>query len=271
MTPREEILQWLQGQRHYEEGVEIYQRHGFNLMLKQRFRMAGKSALTEMTLEEELRKLAGLSETEMKNIKRKVAPPSVQPVRGDLKSPFSANRGSAAAHPNAATETAKKFLRFRERFPFLNNPECPDVLKVAVADMFTAYGRYKEAHAKLATMADDADAEETAKLAEEVVENYLQDRELWAELEHYRDHGELLGKAKIVRQAIEKKSLSALTDVELFKQLHSAKTQISKAKAMAKKADADDSEAQQHASQQLARWKVRHALIEEEIQTRKKK
>ena len=230
--------------------------------------MAGKSALTEMTLQEELRKLAGLSESEMKTIKRKATSSSVSP---SSQPSFSVSHGSAAAHPNAATETAKMVIRFRERFPFLNNPECPDVLKVAVADMFTAYGRYKEAHAKLAAMADDADAEETAKLAEEVVENYLQDRELWAELEHYRDHGELLGKAKIVRQAIEKKSLSTLTDVELFKQLHSAKTQISKAKAMAKKSDADDSEAQQHASQQLARWKVRHALIEEEIQTRKKK
>ena len=40
----------------------------------------------------------------------------------------------------AAPETVTKMIRFREKFTFLNSPDCPDILKILVSDMFTAYG-----------------------------------------------------------------------------------------------------------------------------------
>ena len=49
----------------------------------------------------------------------------------------------------AAPETVTKMIRFREKFTFLNSPDCPDILKILVSDMFTAYGKYKEAFANL--------------------------------------------------------------------------------------------------------------------------
>ena len=39
-----------------------------------------------------------------------------------------------------APEPVRKMIRFREKYTFLNSPDCPDVLKILVADMFTAYG-----------------------------------------------------------------------------------------------------------------------------------
>ena len=145
MTQREEILQWLNGPRSYDQGIDIYQRYGFNLMLKQMFRRSGRTDLTEMTLLEELRKLANLTEAQLKAIKPTAA----------LSVAVSQQPSTRHSRPTA-TDATKQAIRFRERFPFLNEPSCPDVLKVAVADMFTAYGRYKEAHAKLQTIDDAA-------------------------------------------------------------------------------------------------------------------
>lgn len=280
MTQREEILQWLNSPRSYDQGIDIYQRYGFNLMLKQMFRRSGRTKLTEMTLIEELRKLANLTENELKAIK----PPTAQSVA------LSQQPSTARHTRHTVPDTTKQAIRFRERFPFLNEPSCPDVLKVAVADMFTAYGRYKEAHAQLQTI-DDAVPDATitsvavsqqpssqpatkpsaAQLSQDVVENYLLDRELWAELEYYRDHGTLLGKAKVVREYIERSDIASMDDMTLLKQLQSAKTQLSKAKAMARKNEATDTATQQKAAAQTERWIIRKQAIEQEIKARKKK
>ena len=285
MTQREEILQWLNSPRSYDQGIDIYQRYGFNLMLKQMFRRSGRTKLTEMTLIEELRKLANLTENELKAIK----PSTAQSVA------LSQQPSTASHTRHTVPDTTKQAIRFRERFPFLNEPSCPDVLKVAVADMFTAYGRYKEAHAQLQTI-DDAVPDATitsedvpsvavsqqpssqpatkpsaAQLSQDVVENYLLDRELWAELEYYRDHGTLLGKAKVVREYIERNDIVSMDDMTLLKQLQSAKTQLSKAKAMARKNEATDTATQQKAAAQTERWIIRKHAIEQEIKARKKK
>ena len=63
----------------------------------------------------------------------------------------------------AAPETVTKMIRFREKFTFLNSPDCPDILKILVSDMFTAYGKYKEAFARLEVTPDDVSSLSTAR------------------------------------------------------------------------------------------------------------
>ena len=261
MKQREEILAWLQGPRQFEEGVSLYRLHGYNRMLKLMFVRQGRTAATEQILLEEMRRLAGLTVEQLRALPRR----ALSSVRKKESTP-----PAVKERQQEASETTTKVIRFRERFPFLSDHSCPDVLKVAVADMFTAYGRYKEAHAALQSMPGDTATAETARLAEEVVENYLQDRQLWAELEHYRDHGELLGQAPQVRRAIEAASIGALSDIDLLRQLQSAKTQQSKARTAVKAAAGDD-ERTARAEELLARWTLRRELLEEEAATRKKK
>lgn len=67
-----------------------------------------------------------------------------------------------------APEPMRKMIRFREKYPFLNSPDCPDILKVLVADMFTAYGEYKAAHARLQELGDE-DSTTAAAECEKVV------------------------------------------------------------------------------------------------------
>ena len=66
----------------------------------------------------------------------------------------------------AAPETVTKMIRFREKFTFLNSPDCPDILKILVSDMFTAYGKYKEAFARLEVTPDDVSSLSTAQEAQ---------------------------------------------------------------------------------------------------------
>ena len=48
-----------------------------------------------------------------------------------------------------APEPVRKMIRFREKYTFLNKPDCPDILKILVNDLFAAYDTYKTAFAHL--------------------------------------------------------------------------------------------------------------------------
>ena len=112
----------------------------------------------------------------------------------------------------AAPETVTKMIRFREKFTFLNSPDCPDILKILVSDMFTAYGKYKEAFARLEVTPDDVSSLSTAQEAQAVVENFITNREMWDELEYYRENGKILGKCEKVKSLSVRKGVENLSD-----------------------------------------------------------
>lgn len=232
------------------DGVVLYEKYGQNKAMAETLRRRGVTQSSRDILMEELRKTAGISEAEFRTIRQQATTPQTA-VAAMAPTPE-----PRPARP--ATETTKKVIAFRDRFPFLKEDDCPDVLKILVADMFTAYGRYKEAHARLAAMPDDADARETARLSEEVVENFIKDREIWEELEYYQEHHELLGKTERVKAIMASEELKGLSEIDLMKKLNSAKTNQSKARKT------DDAE-------KLEQWTRRREVLEKEIEARKKK
>lgn len=306
------IIDYLTGPRDYAEGVAIYQRFGFNLMLKRRFALDESQTTREM-LFDELRKIAGLSDAEFARLPRiaksaaktakavKFEKPEPKPDEealieladsfgisvDELVSPEFQDRvlameenedrideltdelEKARSRYAAAPEPVRKMIRFREKYPFLDSPDCPDVLKVLVSDMFTAYGKYKEAFVRLQVLGDE-DSAKAAEDCETVVTEYLKNREIWEELEYYRDNGVILGKAEKFREIEVAESLSAMTDVELIGKLRSAAVNVSKNKkaaAVAKEKGEDPSKAETA----LKNWSDRKAAIEAEIERRKKK
>lgn len=176
-------------------------------------------------------------------------------------------------------EPVKKMIRFREKYPFLNSPDCPDVLKVLVADMFTSYDNYKAAHARLQVLADD---EAAAALAdcEKVVAEYLKNREIWDELEYYRENGTILGKAakfrEIAESALMDKEMEAaedytqLSEIDLMKKLQSANVNESKHRKAVNTAK-EKGETNERAEAALARWSATKKALQEEVARRKKK
>ncbi len=168
-----------------------------------------------------------------------------------------------------APEPVRKMIRFREKYPFLSSPDCPDVLKILVADMFTAYGEYKAAHARLQALGD-ADAATAATDSEKVVTEYLKNREIWEELEYYRENGTILGKAAKFREAQAVEDFAALSDVELISKLQSASVQESKHKKKVAEAKAKGEE-NEKAAASLGYWSNYKQALKAEVARRKKK
>ncbi len=171
----------------------------------------------------------------------------------------------------AVSQPVAKMIRFRERFTFLNEPDCPDILKILVADMFTALGKYKEAHAALVELPDDAELKQAAELAEKTVENYLANREIWEELEYYRENGELLGKCEKVKAMKEAQELEKASDLELSRLMNSAAANTSKQKARLKEAQAEKNQEKiEAATAALATWEAKKTAVKAELEKRKK-
>lgn len=166
-------------------------------------------------------------------------------------------------------ETVRKTIRFREEFPFLNDKDCPNEFKILVSDMFSAYDLYRESHEMLVKIPDDVASEETFRWAKTAVEKYLDNREMWEELEYYREHRTILGKAKIMQDLAEKTDIKSLSDLELVKLLNNAKSNISKGKNDLEKADNDEKKLK--AQNKIEKWTSKKDMLEQEIETRKKK
>lgn len=168
-----------------------------------------------------------------------------------------------------APEPVRKMIRFREHYPFLNSPDCPDVLKVLVADMFTAYGEYKAAHARLVALGD-ADSATAVEDCEKVVTEYLKNREIWDELEYYRENGAILGKAAKFREIEEAEDLTALPDMDIMAKLNSASVQESKTRKKVEKLKAEGADFSAAAAA-LEKWTARKMELKAEVERRKKK
>lgn len=270
-TNRQEIIKYLSGPRVYADGVELYRQFGSNLMLLRRFQF-DETETTREILFDELRKLAGLSEIEFARLPRKAVTRAAAPVLNG-KSAYVVILDDPKESETVRQELAeapqpvRKMMRFREKYTFLNSPDCPDILKVLVADMFTAYDRYKQSFADLQAMPDDADAAETLAKCEELVNSYLNNREIWDELEHYRTTGTILGKAAKFKEIEASEDLAALTDVELMKKIQSAKVNISKNKKRLAESDTPDDKT----SALYQTWQQRLTALEAERDRRKKK
>lgn len=259
---RKEIISYLTGPRNFAEGVRLYGLHGQNRMLKRRFAV-DDTEFTRTLLVEELRKLAGLSDAEFRRLPRLARRQPVvtetvpQPQKESCNVP--------------APESVMRMVRFRDRYPFLKYPDCPDILKVLVADMFTAYDAYRESFERLQEMPDEATAESMAE-AEKTVTAYLNNRAIWAELDHYRDTGLILGNHPKLRdtagQACE--DLTVLSDLELVRKLDSARANQSKQRTRLKEAEESGKPTEAPAAA-LARWTDARTGIEAEIERRKKK
>lgn len=166
-------------------------------------------------------------------------------------------------------EPVKKMIRFREKYPFLNSPDCPDVLKILVADMFTSYDNYKAAHARLQVLADDNAAAAVAD-CEKVVDEYLKNREIWEALEYYRANGTILGKAAKFRELETIEDYSKLSELDLMSQLRSAAVNESKHKKAVAEAK-EKGEPNEKAEAAYAKWSAKKKALQEEVARRKKK
>lgn len=259
---KDRILQWLRGPRIFTEGVALYDLYGHNRMLKKRFAADYATDILRLILVEELRKLAGISEAELASIRRE-AYNAPKPVPPEAAPQFA--RVEAVPVP----ESVKRVMNFREQFPFLASPDCPDELKILTADMFAAYDRYKDAHNKLALEGENASAEDNLATATAAVENYLNNKQIWAELEHYKKEGVFLGKHPVFARKQQQREIGELSDLELPQKLSNARSNVTRNKKAAEAAETDEKRAE--SLKKLDYWTDYTADAEAEIEARKKR
>lgn len=264
---KQQIIDYLSGIREYHEGVELYRMFGCNLRLKRLF-ATDDTVNTREILMEELRKLAGLTDSEFARLPRHAATPKLNGIGIDtviIDDPVPVAKSENVRTP----EPMKKLISFREKYKFLNSPDCPDVLKVLVADMFMAFDNYKAAYARLQELPDD---EAVAAMAdcEKVVTEYLKNREIWDELEYYRENGAILGKAAKFREMEQAEDYSKLSEIDLMKKLQSAAANESKHRKTVNAAK-EKGESNERAEAAQVRWSATKKALQDEVARRKKK
>ena len=63
------------------------------------------------------------------------------------------------------------------------------------------------------------------------MENFIANREMWDELEYYRENGKILGKCEKVKSLSVRKGVENLSDIDIQKALNNARANLSNNKA----------------------------------------
>lgn len=300
-----EITAWLSSPRNYKEGVALFEKYGTNPILKRKFSLHQTPLfkdvllnelikLAELTLEEAnklprmSRKLQRESTTIAQDIVQTTKIPS-EPLPIDMQllelartfgvtvdNMFQDNVKLDVTDAQrsiieeikpkyiALPEYIKKSINIRENYPFLSEEDCPNEMKILVADMFTAYDNYRDAYMQIT---EENSQEENMKLAGEVIDNFLNNRSMWAELDYYKENGHILGEHPIFLNLNMKAEIAKLSDIQLQKRIANARANISKWKGKAENADEDKTAI---AQEKYDYWLMYYELICKEIDSRTK-
>ena len=145
-------------------------------------------------------------------------------------------------------------MKFRNEYPFLDNPNTPDELKALVTDKITAYKQYAGVVASiLHTETQEESEEKLYELGKEALAAYEINQDIKAELDHYRDsEGRVLGDHEKIKDLRMKQDVYDMSEADLVKNRANAMKNVSKNNTAGKI--------------QLAEyWKKKQDLIEERL------
>jgi len=128
----------------------------------------------------------------------------------------------------------EKTKSFREEFPFLNQPNCPVELEALASRKFSRYHDYVKLHPKLR---ECRSLEECAKVARELLDSYMENRAIWAELNYYQKHKAILGKHPIFAAFARRKNLLVMSVKDLMKRKQQLENNIWRVQSEMKRGD----------------------------------
>lgn len=236
--------------------------HGPSLALKTTLNRQGYSDYNHKLLLEELRKLSGISMQEYSAILALSAQPEEKKSEITISPEDAGGKIVDLSPAKILAKDKKKFLKeipeevlatikVRDEFPFLKELDCPNELKILVADRITAYHNYVDAHKRLFEAVTDQDL---LKACEKVVENYLENCEIWDELKYYKETGTLLKKHPVFAEQDRMKEIQAMATPELIKLKNSLVNNINRTKKLVK--DDPDNKETGNRSNRIANFEV---------------
>jgi len=149
----------------------------------------------------------------------------------------------------------KKTIKLREQFPFLREKDCPDMLKLLVNEMITAYEKYKAGRPQLFA---SLTAEEEGLLSRDIVDNFIENKQAFAELEHYNNTGQILGAHPIFAARIIKEHLDALTAEGLNLKYNSLRKNISTNKKKSEETEDLEEQVKYNAAVEMYQWQAEY-------------
>lgn len=119
----------------------------------------------------------------------------------------------AGLEADKTTASSQEKVRgFRNEFPFLNEPGCPMELRALVTDKFSSFYRYRDLHKDLSDCTTAKDCANNCRL---LIDNYLENRAIYDELDYYKKHGTVLGRHPIFKHINKMKALRKMSIKEL--------------------------------------------------------
>jgi hypothetical protein len=219
---KQRILNYLLTDRSFDGGLSLYMEIGQSMSFKRVLNRQGYTEYNHELLLDQLRISGGISPEEFRAYTEKPVAKDIPVVALGPPTPE-----EVTAFITELPEYVRKSIKLRDEFPFLREKDCPEELKILVADMISAYENYMQAHERLFAAVTP---EDFAAATADVVENYLENREIWDELTHYKEKKELLAKHPIFAQMERFKEIRAMKGDELVKLLKSLENNISRNK-----------------------------------------
>lgn len=146
-------------------------------------------------------------------------------------------RALGGISPQEAGATISKTPAFRERWPFLSEPDCPQELKILAADKITAYTDFATSHEKLY---DCVTVDQCLETAKKCVESFIKNCRIFYEFSYYKENHRILGKHPIFEESKQKEQLRSMDILSLERKRQNIRTSIWKLSAKLRKGDRPD-------------------------------
>jgi|GEM_PF-195597 hypothetical protein len=101
----------------------------------------------------------------------------------------------------------------RDVYPFLNQTDCPMELKALVTDKFSTFYQYRDLHKQLF---DCTNLDECAEVSRDLLDNYLENRMIFAELDYFQSTKTILGKHPIFAHRKQLDGLRKMSEKNLY-------------------------------------------------------
>ncbi len=113
-------------------------------------------------------------------------------------------------------------------------PGCPVELEALVTRKFTAYNTYVRLYSEIPSCTS---LDQCAVLARRLIDAYIDNRDIWQELDYYKQHGVVLGKHHAFTEFRRRRELNKLSVIELYKRAERIRGNIWRAQSEIDKGD----------------------------------
>ena len=256
-----EFFQNLPEAKHeqFNKAFELYrQSEGKNPISERVFNAKGYTPSTLENLLYDLQKLHGISDVEKVSIQSSVVSIQVEELSeqvADLETEKedlefeNLDLQSQNEDLKKEVETLKLAPKLdakaiRVEFPFLNEKDCPDELKILMADKITAWNAYLVCQKTIAENENVEGASVTlANIAKEAIEYFDENQKIYDELNCYQTTGKVLGVHPIFKKLQLTREVETMTADELIKYKGSSAKYFSVKKTALAKAKKEKDEA----------------------------